>query len=114
MLSGDKTICQEVQETDPAILVAPVKDANGSSTINMHPEAAASLIQETSRAAVLSSTSIQPAVVPHQTTLKIVFKEQTEAYRKSHYPGANLTDPYTIEFSTDDYFEVLRALMFLV
>jgi D-amino peptidase len=114
MLSGDETICREVQKTDPGIFIAPVKDAIGPSTINLHPDAAVSLIREKAQAAVSGCASIKPATVPEHSTLKIVFKEQTEAYKKSQYPGARLIEPYIVELTVDDYFEVLRALMFLV
>lgn len=33
---------------------------------------------------------------------------------RSQYPGAVLKDPYTVEFNSDEYFEILRALISLV
>ncbi len=114
MLSGDETICAEVQDTDKDILTAAVKDAHGASTINMHPKEAVRLIRETTEAAVSGAAKIKPAAVPAATELRIVYKEQTNAFYRAQYPGATLTDPYTVTFSADDYLEILRGLIFLV
>ena len=54
------------------------------------------------------------ATPPEGATLRIVFKEQQQAYYKSWYPGATLEEPYTVSFTAKDYFDILRALIFLV
>ena len=51
---------------------------------------------------------------PGHTVLEVEFKEAPSAYAKSHYPGASLTGPHTVQVEADDYYEILRALMFLV
>lgn len=114
MVSGDKTICDEARETNAGIQIAAVKDAHGASTINMHPDEAVSTIRETSETSVRGYKNVAPAEVPWESTLQIVFKEQPHAYYKSFYPGAELVDPCTVAFSAKDYFEILRALIFLI
>jgi len=114
MLSGDEAICAEVEETDPKIHTAAVRGANGASTINLHPDIAVSRVHQKAEEAVAGRAAIRPAMVPGETVLRIVFKEQPLAFYKSQYPGAELTDPCTVEFVSDDYFEILRALIFLV
>lgn len=114
MLSGDETICAEVRDTDAMIRTAAVRDANGASTINLHPDVAAAMVRETAEAAVKARADISPAPVPAETTLRIVFKEQPQAFFKSQYPGATLDDAYTVTYRASDYFEILRALIFLV
>ena len=114
MLTGDATICHEVNETDAAILTAAVRDASGASTINLHPDAACDLVRETAGAAMRARSEIAAATPPEGATLRIVFKEQQQAYYKSWYPGATLEEPYTVSFTATDYFDILRALIFLV
>ncbi len=114
MLSGDEVICAEVKETDSNIVTAPVKSGYGSSTINLHPDDAVDLIREMSEQAVANRQSIQPAEMPEANVLKIVYKTQTSAYAMSHYPGAKLLDPYTVEVASSEYFQLLTALQFLV
>jgi len=114
MLSGDETICREVVETDDRILVAPVKDAQGASTISLHPDRVVSLIRDTAERAVSGRSAVSSAALPQHTELRISFKDQSNAYYRSQYPGAELIDPYTVGFEAHDYFEVLRALVFLI
>jgi D-amino peptidase len=114
MLSGDEVICAEVTDTDSNILVAPVKSGHGSSTINMHPDDAVDLIREVSERAVSKKQSVKPAILPDANVLKLVYKTQTNAYAMSHYPGARLLDPYTVEVEASDYYQLLTALQFLV
>ncbi len=114
MLSGDADICDEVNETDPAIVTTATKFANGASTVSIHPQQAIEAIRTGSEQAVRDHAHVSPATVPDHTTLKIVYKDQTNAFYRAQYPGARLTDPYTVEWRSDDYYEVMRALIFLV
>jgi len=114
LLTGDETICAEVYDTDPNIYTVAVKDARGASTINMHPMEAVESIRAVSEVAVRNAKHISPGLVPEHTCLQLVYKDQKVAYQCSWYPGAVLVEPYTVEFSSSDYYEILRALMFLV
>jgi D-aminopeptidase len=67
-----------------------------------------------SEAAVSHAREISPGLVPEETNLRLVYKDQKIAYRCSQYPGAILVEPYTVGFRSTDYFEILRALVFLV
>jgi len=42
-----------------------------------------------------------------------LFKEHARAFKASFYPGVSLTNAHTVVFSTDDYFEVLRMILFV-
>lgn len=114
MLAGDETICAEVASTDPAIHTVAVKHAHGPSTISVHPDEAVARIRKTAEAAVTGRDAVSPGRVPGNTVLQIVYKDAAYAYGKSFYPGARLVEPYTVEFASEDYFEVLRSLRFLV
>lgn len=114
MLSGDHEICAEVSATDSAIQTAAVRSANGASTINLHPDTACELVRARAQTALAQAGTIAPASPPRGATLKIVFKDQPQAYFKSMYPGATLEDPYTVSLTAEDYFDILRALIFLV
>jgi D-aminopeptidase len=49
---------------------------------------------------------------PHR--LEVVYRDPPAAYVRSFYPGAELVDDCTVAVGADDYFDVLRALVFLV
>jgi len=42
------------------------------------------------------------------------FTNPTDAYRKAWYPGASQSRPQTVRFESKDYFEVLRAIRFIM
>ena len=46
--------------------------------------------------------------------LVIEFSTPVDAYRGSWYPGVEHPSPRTLVFRTTDYFEVQRALQFIV
>ncbi len=114
LLTGDEMICSEVYDTDPNIYTVAVKEGQGASTINMHPLEAVETIRAVSETAVRHAHQISPGLVPERTHLRLVYKDQKVAYRCAQYPGAALVDPYTVEFQSHDYHEILRALVFLV
>ncbi len=51
--------------------------------------------------------------LPKQFVVEIIYRDHTRAYRNSFYPNATFKPHNTVEFVTDDYFEVLRILQFL-
>lgn len=114
LLTGDEAICAEVKETDAAIHTAAVRGANGASTINVHPDRACEMVRKGAEAAIRGRGDVAAATPPTGSKLTVVFKDQPQAYYKSWYPGAKLEDPYTVSLTADDYFEILRALIFLV
>ena len=70
-------------------------------------------IAETSEAAVRApATDPLDASGPHH--LEVVYRSPTAAYVRSFYPGACAMDDRTVAVDADDYFDVLRALIFLV
>lgn len=114
MVAGDATICAEVEATDKAIHTVAVKQAHGPSTINVHPHETIERIRETAEAAVAARGSVSPGRATGNTLLRIVYKDANYAFGKSFYPGAKLVEPYTVEFASEDYFEILRSLRFLI
>ena len=52
--------------------------------------------------------------LPDRFTLEIVYNNPVDAYRASWYPGMQHPAPQTVRFDTADYFEVLRAIRFVV
>ncbi|WP_261291637.1 hypothetical protein [Paraclostridium sordellii] len=42
------------------------------------------------------------------------YKNHKDAYRASFYPNVILKDSQTISFKTNDYFEILRMLLFSI
>jgi D-amino peptidase len=44
----------------------------------------------------------------------MTYANPIDAYRKAWYPGATQSGPPTVRFESRDYFEVLRAIRFIM
>jgi D-amino peptidase len=113
-LSGDEGVCQDAQKLIPTIKTVAVKSGVGRSTISMHPAHVLSVIRQAVKAALESDLSTCQVTLPKNFAVEVRFKEHPRAYRASFYPAAELIDPHTIRFRTEDYFEVLRLLTFVL
>jgi D-amino peptidase len=52
--------------------------------------------------------------LPEAFTLDVTFVGPTQAYRASWYPGARYLGSQTVRLETKDYFDVMRALQFIL
>ncbi|UCF41620.1 MAG: M55 family metallopeptidase, partial [Gemmatimonadota bacterium] len=50
--------------------------------------------------------------MPEQFTVEIEFCDPAKSYKSSFFPGARKMGEHAIQFQSDDYFEVLRLLLF--
>lgn len=112
-VSGDAGICSEAESLNAAIVTAAVKRGIGNSTVNIHPYLAVEMIRDGVNKAVAGDLSKYHVEMPARFSVEIKYKDQTEAYKASFYPGARLKEPHTIRFDSKDYFEVMRMLLFV-
>ena len=113
-VSGDVGLCQEAQSLIPAITAVAVKQGIGDSTVSIHPQLAAEEIRDKVQMALEGEVSECRIRMPERFSVEIGYRNHAQAHRASFFPGAGLKDPHTIEFETDDYFEVLRLLLFVL
>lgn len=112
-LSGDEGICEEVKAINENIKTVAALKGVGGSTISIHPDLAAEKIEKEVEEALKGDLSLCKLDLPESFELEIGYTVHTKAYRFSFYPGARLISPKAISLNTKDYFEVLRAIMFL-
>lgn len=114
-VSGDRTLCEEVASTCPATRTFATKWGEGPSQHSLHPQEAIDGIREGMREA-LARVDREGALLPlpGRFELEVLYKEHTVAYARSFFPGAKATGPHGVRVESDDYFEILRALMFLI
>lgn len=114
LVSGDRALCDEVDELDLGITTVAVKEGRGASTLSLHPDDAVGAVRAAAETALAQGRAgvRMPAAPP--TRLEVVFKDHAAAYARSHYPGAEQVDAHTVAFVHDEYFEILRALLFIV
>ena len=113
-LSGDVGLCEEVREVSPGTATVATMVGVGDSTISIHPQDALKAIRAKVKSALSGELSNCLWVHPKSFIVHIRFNKQQLAYRASHYPGANLIDPKTIAFTTNDYDQVMQLILFVV
>ena len=112
-LSGDSGICNDAQRLNPGIVTVPVSRGIGPSTLSIAPGLALKEIRAGVARALAGDRAACRLTLPKHFTLEIKYTTPVDAYRASWYPGARLAAPRTVQFDSDDYFEVLRAIKFM-
>ena len=113
-ISGDKGICAEAARQVPGIATAAVSEARGASTISIPPKLAQGMIREGVAEALAGNRKLCQVKLPDSFVLEVTFANPIDAYRKAWYPGASQSGPQTVRFVHTDYFEVLRAIRFIM
>jgi len=113
-VSGDAGICEQAESFIPGIQTVAVKHGVGNSTVSIHPHLAVERIRESVQEALEGDVSKCRVKLPKHFSVEIKYKEHSKAYKSSFYPGVTLKEPTVIQFEADDYFEVLRAILFVV
>ncbi len=113
-ISGDRGICSEVKAANPNIETVAVLEGIGASTISIHPDLALKNIAAGVERALQSDLDQCAIELPEEFKVEIKYIDPVLAYKAAFYPGCSMLRPLTVEYSTDDYFEVLRLLNFVV
>ena len=113
-LSGDLGLCQEVERINENITTVSVKEGIGNATVNIHPELALELIQNGVKSSLEDKLELCHVDLPREFKLEIRYRDHISATRKASYPGAQQTDPKTVEFRSNDYMEILGAIEYLL
>lgn len=112
-VSGDVGLTEEIQTVNENIVTFATKEGIGSATVSVSPQLT---IKETKRMveeAMKVDREVLQVKLPERFVVEIVYRDHTRAYRNSFYPGAKFKPHNTVEFVTNDYYEVLRVLQFL-
>ncbi|MDD2268279.1 MAG: M55 family metallopeptidase [Eubacteriales bacterium] len=119
MLTGDEELCEKAKNDLPYIKTAALSRGFGGASFSLNPDDAVALIEEKANEAFsdFKANKVRESVkkLPQQFFAELTYKDHVAAYRKSFYPGAKLSsDPKTVEFRTDDFYELLRCFLFLL
>ncbi len=113
-VSGDEELCAEVTTRNANITTVSTLCGVGDSTVARHPALLRDEIRAGMERALHGDLATCALPLPDHFTLEIEYHLIPRAYRASHYPGAVLVDDRTVRFEADHYFDVLRAIAFLV
>ena len=113
-LAGDAEICADARAFVPNIETVATLEGFGRASLSISPAQAREAIFNGVKTALegVSSRTVPTVDGPYEITVEFV--NPTDAYRASWYPGASICGPRAIGFKSDDFFEVQRALRFLL
>ena len=113
-VAGDAGLCARVAMYDPRIITVPTNIGRGESVIARHPAAVVEAIRAGVEAACRGAADLEPVPLPEHFRLEVDYKQPGRAYRASWYPGARRLTDRVVAFDTDTWFEVMRALRFIL
>lgn len=113
-ISGDEGIAKRAKEFNENIVGYGTKRGIGNAVISKQPELVIEEIEKLVEEALSGDLDRYKVKLPEHFELVVHYFRHFEALRKSYYPGASLLDPYTVKFEHDDYFEILRFLLFAI
>jgi D-amino peptidase len=113
-LSGDTEICADARALVPNIVTVATLEGFGRAALSISPAQAREAIFEGVKKAIDGLVDRTVPVVPGPYEVTVEFVNATDAYRASWYPGARASGPRAVSFASDDFFEIQRALRFLL
>ncbi len=114
LVSGDKGLSEDVKALNPNIGTVVTTEGIGRSSISIAPQKAVRLIEAAATEALRGDYAACRLTLPSAFTLDVTFNNPTDAYGASWYPGARHIGNRTVRFESSDYFEVLRAIKFIL
>ena len=113
-VSGDEGICKEVNKVNKNIKTVAVNKGVGNSVISIHPQLATKKIKEGVESILKGDINKCKVKLPDHFKIELSFKNHGRAYKASFYPKMKQLSSTNVVFESDDYFEVLRMLLFVV
>lgn len=113
-LAGDQMLCADSKGIHPKLKTVAVKDGFGGMTCCLQPQVACDKIRETAEQALKQDLSDAMCKLPEEFTFEVCYKEVKQAVAMSYFPGFELVDDNTIRMKTRDYWEVLRAVVYVL
>jgi len=113
-ISGDEGICNTAKLFNKNIRTVITKNCISGSTINNHPKINCAKIKNEVSEVLKENISSFKINLPKKFNVKIEFKEHQNAFRSSFYPGIKLISDNLIQYETNNYFDVLTMLIFVL
>lgn len=113
-VSGDEGICMEVNKVNKNIKTVAVNKGVGNSVISIHPQLAVEKIKESVESILKGDIDKCKIELPDHFKVKISYKKHASAFKASFYPGMKQISSTNVVFESDDYFEILRMLLFVI
>ncbi|RDL53040.1 D-aminopeptidase [Ensifer sp. M14] len=113
-LSGDAGMCAEAKAIASGIGTVATSEGFGPATRSLTPKAAVAAIREGVEKALSSDLKTCLPKLADRFELVVEYTTPIEAYRGSWYPGVEHVAARTLRFEASDFFEIQRAIRFIV
>jgi len=113
-LAGDKMLCDDDADLHPALVSVAVKDGIGGAVYCRSVEATLPEIREKSEQALKQNLGSARITLPESFDVEIFFNDHAHAEKVSHFPGITKISDNVVRFSRNDYYEVLRTLLWII
>jgi D-amino peptidase len=113
-LSGDAGMCGEAKVLVAGIGTVATSEGFGPATSSLSPCASVKAIRSGVEAALSGDLSGCLPRLANDFELIVEYTTPTEAFRGSWYPGVEHLAPRKLRFQSNDFFEIQRAIRFIV
>ncbi|MDR1705291.1 MAG: M55 family metallopeptidase [Clostridiales bacterium] len=116
MVSGDKYLMELVNETDPDIVTVAALEAYGNGTVSSHPSGTLAALTDGAKKAMANAAALKEKIsqkLPAAFEIEITFKRHVEAFKAAFFPGMSQIDAATVGYECADFFDFLKAWMFI-
>lgn len=113
-LSGDEGMCSQARILVPAIGTMATSEGFGPATSSLSPAAAVKAIRQQVEAALSRDLSVCLPKLADSFELVVEYSTAVDAYRGSWYPGVEHVAARTLRFKATDFFDIQRAVRFIV
>jgi len=113
-LAGDQMLIDDSHDLHPKLKTVAVKRGYGGITTSIQPALACNRIRETVEAALRQDLTEAKTELPEHFAFEICYKEHKKATAMSFFPGFAKVDDNTIRMDTQDFWDVLRAVVWVL
>ncbi|MDD3999853.1 MAG: M55 family metallopeptidase [Bacilli bacterium] len=113
-LSGDLEITKIGEKEIPGLSTVATKIGTHGACVSEHPDITNKKIEEAVYFALTKDYSKNLLSIPETFYLEVEYRTHQEAYSASFYPGSKLINSNTISFQSQNYFDVLVFLKFVL
>ncbi len=111
-LSGDKAICDFMNQTWTPLETVAVKEGIGDACITLHPEKSYELISAGVTRAMKNRDRFKPFKPDPPYNFTITYRNESSAQKARWYPGTRRLSPVKIEYKSDNLMDCLKYFYF--
>ena len=111
-VSGDEALCTHINNKYPSISTLSTIKGVGNATISLlSSNDVCKQIKERVFKRI-DGGIFKKMEIPKTTTMEIRFSEHKYAFAMSYYPNAKVIDDYTISYTSENFYDVIRFKYF--